>query len=112
MFRKENSPSQPIDYILGTNPYLNSPEQATELKKHLTGASDASGSVNGVELIAVKNVSPSFMLCTYLVKHDKQPLRFWFILYKPKDKWVLHRFKFDAQLDAELEEAGRIVSTK
>ena len=108
---KEGSPSDAIDYIFGTNQSF-MPEQIAELKNKLTTATLATGNFNGTELITTKKTSDSLIFYSYLVKHDKQPLRFTFIFYKPKDKWVLYKFKFDDQVDAELEESGRIYFIK
>ena len=30
------------------------------------------------------------------------------MFYKPKDDWLLYRFKYDDQMDIELEDAGKI----
>jgi len=66
------------------------------------------GQYLGKELIAQKNAGMSLVFYSYLVKFTNQPVRFTFMFYKPQNDWVLYRFKYDDQMDAELEEAGKI----
>jgi len=111
-FKKyESSPSDAIDYIFSTNKSF-MPQQITELKDKLASTALTVGAFNGYEQITTKNTSPSLTLFSYLAKHDKQPLRFTFIFYKPKEEWILYKFKFDDSIDAELEESGRIYFIK
>ncbi|MDN3672409.1 hypothetical protein QWY99_04980 [Flavobacterium branchiarum] len=69
---------------------------------------DYMGKYYGSELIVKKQLSNSFILYSYLVKYDRQPIRFIFKLYKPNDKWVLFSLKIDGALDEEIEEAAKI----
>lgn len=69
---------------------------------------DFVGKYYGYEPIIKKQFSESFLLSSYMVKYDRQPLRFTFELYKPNDKWVLFSFKFDTDLDDEIEEAAKL----
>jgi hypothetical protein len=48
------------------------------------------------------------MLYSYLVKYDRQPLRFIFKFYKPNDKWVLYSYALDDSLDDEIQEAAKL----
>lgn len=108
---EEETPAAAVDYLFGTNrSFL--PQQITELKEKLTDITQKIGAFNGIEQITTKKTSPSLVFFSYLIKHDNQPLRFTFIFYKPKDQWVVYQFKFDDQVDAELEESGRIYFIK
>ena len=69
---------------------------------------DVMGQYNGYELITTKKFSDSFVLYSYLVKYDRQPIRYIFKFYKPKDKWVLYAFKIDDSFDEEIEEAAKL----
>jgi hypothetical protein len=62
----------------------------------------------GKELIVQRKASNSLVLYSYLVKHEKQPVRFTFMFYKPKNDWVVYRLYFDDQVDNELEESAKI----
>ncbi len=48
------------------------------------------------------------MLYSYLVKYDRQPLRFIFKFYKLNDKWVLYSYALDDSLDDEIQEAAKL----
>lgn len=62
----------------------------------------------GKELIVQRKASNSLVLYSYLVKHEKQPVRFTFMFYKPKNEWLIYRLYFDDQVDNELEESAKI----
>lgn len=46
-----------------------------------------------------------------MIKYARQPIRFTFILYKPKEEWMLFNFKYDDKLDEEMEDAANIYRT-
>jgi hypothetical protein len=69
---------------------------------------DYVGPYYGYELITTKKFSESFELYSYLVKYDRQPIRFIFKFYKPNDKWVLYAFQFDDSFSKEMEEAAKL----
>ncbi|WJJ95216.1 hypothetical protein [Algibacter luteus] len=66
------------------------------------------GKYYGYELITFKKFAESFILYSYLVKYDRQPLRFIFKFYKPNDKWVLYSYALDDSLDDEIQEAAKL----
>ena len=66
------------------------------------------GEYYGYEIITTKKFSESFELYSYLVKYDRQPIRYIFKFYKPNDKWVLYEFKLDDSIDDEIEEAAKL----
>ncbi|EDM44857.1 hypothetical protein SCB49_02014 [unidentified eubacterium SCB49] len=66
------------------------------------------GEYYGYELITKKKFSESLELYSYLVKYDRQPIRFIFKFYKPNDKWVLLSYALDDGLDDEIEEAAKL----
>ena len=69
---------------------------------------DYIGKYYGYEIITTKKFSDSFILYSYLVKYERQPLRFTFKFYKPNDKWVLFSYALDDNLDDEIEEAAKL----
>ena len=80
-----------------------------KLKNQMEGLTeDFIGKYYGFELIAEKKITDSYILLSYLVKYDRQPLRFTFQYYKPNDEWRLYSFEYDGNLDAELEESAKI----
>lgn len=66
------------------------------------------GKYYGSEIITTKKFSESFILYSYLVKYDRQPMRFIFKFYKPNDKWVLYSYALDDNLDNEIQEAAKL----
>lgn len=66
------------------------------------------GEYYGYELITTKKFAESFVLYSYLVKYDRQPIRFIFKFYKPHDKWVLFSYSLDDSLDDEIQEAAKL----
>ena len=69
---------------------------------------DYMGEYYGYELITTKKFSESFELYSYLVKYDRQPIRFIFKFYKPNDKWVLYAYALDDGIDDEIEQAAKL----
>ena len=66
------------------------------------------GKYLGHELITKKPASPSLCLYSYLVKFPYAPLRFTFVFYKPKDKWMVQTFSFDSNVISDLIKAGKL----
>ncbi len=97
-----------IDYLFGTNKLFTNQAQIALLKAKLDSLQKTVGQYAGKELIAQKNASASLVFYSILVKFTNQPIRFTFMFYKPQNDWELYRFKYDDQMDAELEEAGKI----
>lgn len=60
------------------------------------------GEYSGYETIEIKKITPSYELHSYLVKYGRQPVRYVFKFYKPKDKWVLFSFSLDDGVDKKL----------
>ena len=46
-------------------------------------------------------------MLTFLVRHDRDPLTFRIVFYKPHVAWQVQNFKFDNKMDDELEEASK-----
>jgi len=109
---KNDGTSAAIDYLFSTNKLFNNQAQIAILKAKLDSLQSSVGQYLGKELIAEKSTSPSLVFYSYLVKFTNQPIRFAFMFYKPQNDWLLYRFKYDDQMDAEMEEAGKINNKK
>jgi hypothetical protein len=109
---KDDGTGPAIDYLFGTNKLFTDSAQISVLKTKLDALRQTLGDYVGKELIIQKDASASLVFYAILVKHEKSPLRFTFMFYKPKNDWVLYRFKYDDQMDAELEDAGKITNRK
>jgi hypothetical protein len=99
-----------VDFIFSTNDFLNqnSIDEIAELKNQLVSTTSLLGNFTGYELIANRAVGSNLRLLSYLIKYEKQPLRFTFVFYKPEDNWVIQNFSFDGNLIEELEESARV----
>ncbi|NVN95958.1 MAG: hypothetical protein HXX18_11805 [Bacteroidetes bacterium] len=107
-FEKEGSNSA-IDYIYSTNKSSNVlKNEVDELKTKLTKTIELLGKYHGYEYIVSKSVGTSLILYSYLIKYDRQPIRFTFILYKADNEWALFNFLYDAKFDEELKEAAKV----
>ncbi|WGF93886.1 hypothetical protein [Aequorivita marisscotiae] len=100
-----------IDKLYSSNKWM---EQATEaitnLKNKLEGLNENYvGQYYGYELIGEKKLAESYVLLSYLVKFDRQPIRYTFQFYKPDQTWILYSFKFDSDIDKEIEEAAKLM---
>ena len=69
---------------------------------------DYMGKYYGYERIIIKKLSESFELHSYLVKYERQPIRFIFKFYKPNDKWILYAYALDDDIDDEIEQAAKL----
>lgn len=107
---KEKGSSVAIDNLYKPNKWISkSADAIIQLKSQLQGLNeDYVGKYYGKELILEKKLADSFILMSYLVKYDRQPIRFTFQFYKPNETWMIHSFKFDGGLDAEIEEAAKL----
>tara|TARA_R110002111_G_scaffold129666_2_gene194472 strand:- start:787 stop:1233 length:447 start_codon:yes stop_codon:yes gene_type:complete len=103
-----------LDELYGTNEWISrSSDAISKVKTQLEGLNeDFVGKYYGYELILEKKLSDSYILMSYLVKYDRQPIRFTFQFYKPNDTWRIQSFSFDGDLDEEIEEAAKLYRYK
>jgi hypothetical protein len=87
-------------------------DDITAIKKNLKMTIDQDGVNNGYELITEKSVGANLKLQSYMVKYDKQPVRFIFIYYRPKDVWKIYTFQFNTNMDEELTSAAAVDQLK
>ncbi len=73
---------------------------------------EGEGEYFGNEKIDEKNIGNSLKRLTFIIKHEKNPIRLILIFYKPKDKWELKEFNFDRALINEIKESGKTVTNE
>ncbi len=107
---KENGSSVALDNLYNSNKWISrSGDALIQLKSQMEALNeDYVGKYYGEELMFQKKLTDSYVLLSYLVKYDRQPLRFTFHFYKPDDKWVIYSFKFDASIGEEIEESAKL----
>ncbi|CAL2104426.1 conserved exported protein of unknown function [Tenacibaculum sp. 190130A14a] len=109
----EKSPQKAIDYAFGTNKWMDRNQDGIEnVKNQLNNLLGLVGDYCGYEKITEKSIGESYKLVSYMIKYDRQPIRFTFIFYKPKNKWQVLNFQYDDKLDDELEESGKVYRLK
>lgn len=102
-----------LDYLFGTNKWMdNSKDQIEGVKLKLNGTLKLLGQHYGYDLITKKSVGNNYWLYTFMVRYDRQPLRFSIMFYKPNDQWRMLNFSYDDNLDDELEEASKAYRLK
>ena len=110
----EKSPQKAVDYVFGTNKWMmdRNKDGIENVKTQLTSFLGLVGDYYGYEKITEKSVGESYKLLSYMIKYDRQPVRFTFVFYKPKDKWQVQNFQYDDNLDDELEESAKVYRLK
>ncbi len=110
----EKSPEKAVDFAFGTNKWMmdRKKDAVENVKSQLTSFIGLVGKYYGYEKITEKGVGKSFKLVSYMLKYDRQPVRFTFVFYKPNDKWQVQNFQYDDSLDDELEESGKVYRLK
>ncbi len=108
LYKIQGGSDKAVDYIFSTNKYATSiGSQLDTLKSKLNYYISNEGQYYGYELVAKKSAGPNFILLTYLIRHDRNPMTFRFIFYKPGDKWQLQTFNFNDGMDDELQDASK-----
>jgi len=107
---EQNGVSIALDNLYNTNKWvIRSTDAIVKLKNQMEGLNeDFVGKYYGYELIVEKKLTNSFLLQSYLVKFDRQPIRYTFEFYKPNDQWMIFSLQFDGNLDDEIEQAAKL----
>lgn len=110
----EKSPQKAVDYAFSTNKWMidRKKDGIENVKNRLANLLGLVGDYYGYEKITEKSIGESYKLVSYMLKYDRQPVRFTFVFYKPKEKWQVQNFQYDDNLDDELEEAGKVYRLK
>lgn len=103
----ETSPMKAFDYAFSTNKWLEQNVEGIEaVKSKFKELLPMIGDYYGYEIIAQKNAGINLKLVSCLLRYDRQPVRFIFLFYKPKDKWQVQNFNWDIDVDDDLKEAA------
>ena len=105
-----DDPGNAIEYGFSTNKWVMEKNMAAveNVRLKLLNLITLIGDYRGYEMINEEIIGESLKLQSYMMKYDRQPIRFTFIFYRPADSWVVQNFQYDAKLTDELEELGRI----
>lgn len=102
---EKNRPVEALDSLYANSPWLERiRDDVEQLKSQFRDLKNIVGEYNGYEALFKKNVKDCYLVFTYLIKFDRQPIRFVFEFYKPKDKWYLYGFSYDDGFADDLQE--------
>ncbi len=108
-----SGPRNALTELYKTNSWMErNLDDLEKVKSQLEGFVNLVGEYYGKDLIVKKELGKSFVLISYLVKYDRQPIRFTFEFYKPNDTWRVHSFSYDDSFDEEVEEAAKFYRLK
>ncbi len=94
-----------VEEIYKTNPWMSRNSDAVDnLKRQLRSAVELMGEYRGYGILGSKDVAADLVLYDYLVKYDRQPLRFRFMFYRADKEWMLYSISYDDSIDEELKE--------
>jgi len=105
------NPDSAIVFCFKSNKWI-PPDSLTGIKLMLKSLINQLGIYCSYELITTKKITNSYVLIRFLVKYERQPIRFSFIFYKANKAWQLQHFKYDLDFDTELEDAGKAMLLK
>mgnify|MGYP003402978113 CR=1 FL=1 len=109
----QKDPIKAVEYAFSTNKWFDrNQDGVANLKTKLKNTIDLCGEYYGYELLSEKSAGQSIRMITFIVKYDRQPIRFSFFLYKPKDIWKVNNFSYDENIDDDLEEATKAYRLK
>jgi hypothetical protein len=104
MLFEEKSTDAAIDYVFATNKWLYGEKTTQEnIKAQLKKGIAIIGQYYGYELISKKVLSESYVSLHYMLRYDRQPIQFIFIMYKPNQNWQIQNLKFDDRLEDDIE---------
>ncbi|OEI78754.1 hypothetical protein [Formosa algae] len=105
----ETEPMKAMDYAFSTNTWMERNIDGIEsLKTKFKDILPLIGDYYGYEVITEKSVGNNLKLISFMLKYDRQPVRFTFVLYKPNDKWQVQNLNWDVDIDDELEESAKL----
>ena len=107
---QENGSTKALNELYKSNKWIdvNGSAMISLKEKMETLTVDFVGEFNGYELIVEKKLADSFILRSYLVKFERQPIRFTFQFYRPDKIWKIQKFSYDGDIDTEIEEAAKL----
>jgi hypothetical protein len=109
----KQSPTKAYEDLFVDNKWMKDKKSVIEtVKIKMNDFLSGLGEYYGYELITEKSAGESYVLKSYLVKYERQPIRFTFLLYRPNDKWQIQNFTYDTNIEEELEEAAKTYRLK
>ncbi len=106
-------PEKALDNLYVHLPWIaNIKTEIDKLKTQFITLQTYFGKYCGNALIAKKDIAGTFIIYSYIVKYERQPVRFTFKFYKPKDAYIVFSFSYDMNLEEELEQSMKMQNIK
>lgn len=102
---KSNKADKAVEYIFSTNPWMKGADGVKQSMEDIKKYTSQLGEFYGQEKLSKATAGSNIVAFSYLGKFSRQPLRFVFTFYKPKDQWQIYYFKYDDAIADELLEA-------
>ena len=98
---KRKGQAEAVSELMGTNKWL-ALSSAEKIADKLIEVTNQLGEYQGYERIKETVYGTNVIQYVYLVKYDRQPLRFTFRFYRPDKKWQAQNFDFESEFLDEL----------
>lgn len=99
----EDKPTEAIDYVFGTNPWLlKIPDQVANVRVQFSNLESLVGAYVDREAMVDSQISGRYAYMYVLANYERQPIKIEFHFYRPKDEWVLLNFFFNSDISDEL----------
>jgi hypothetical protein len=109
----KKNPTKAYGDLFDNNKWMKDKKSDIEtIKIKLADFINGMGEYYGYEPIIEKSVGESYVLKSFLVKYERQPVRFTFLLYKPNENWQIQNFTYDTNISEEIDEAAKAYRLK
>ncbi len=96
-------PDKAVDYFFSSNPWMQRKESDVyQIKVKLKNLTDQLGKYYGFEYLGENKAGENVRMISYVVRYDREPLRFNFFLYKPNDYWQGNGFSYSEDIDKDI----------
>lgn len=104
LYEKDGA-AKAIEYIFDNNKYMDkNSDVISQIQARLNQLVTLVGNYNGYELMESKYLGESYLQQIFILKYDRQPIKFIFLLYKPKDLWQIQNLRFDDKFNDDFDE--------
>jgi len=93
-----------FDSIFATNSFVTK-EDVGKIKNRVNQYKEVLGKYHDKELLIKKDIGESIEVHSYMLKYDRQPIRFIFTFYKPGANWKIYNFRLSDDFLEEIENA-------
>jgi len=99
----EGKPTEAVDYVFGTNPWLGKvPDQMANVRSQFGSLESLVGDYVDREALIDSQVTSRYAYMYVLANYERQPIKIEFHFYRPKNEWVLLNFYFHSDVTEEL----------